>query len=254
MNKNYLHIKIKYLGFLILGYVLILLIWASLKYIYHISDRYLPSFVDVFTCIADFKPNLLVHIGWTTTRLLVGFILGVVTGIFIGVAIFKSKRLNLLLLPSLQAIRAIPAIATVPFFILWFGFSETGRFLMVIIGISFNIAIAALQILENVPERYRVLFKSYGKKPEGLTVSYILPTVFESILPTILFSLSTAIGLVIVSELLGSQVGLGYLIQNARSTYSMHVIFLATILLGILNTLFDTLIRIIWKRIVFWGK
>jgi ABC-type nitrate/sulfonate/bicarbonate transport system permease component len=196
----------------------------------------------------------LVHIGWTTTRLLVGFVLGVFVGISIGVAIFKYKKLNLLLMPSLQAIRAIPAIATVPFFILWFGFSETGKFIMVIIGISFNLAIATEQILENIPERYRILFRSYGKRAESLTFSYILPTVFENILPTILFSLSTAIGLVIVSELLGSQVGLGYLIQNSRSTYSMHVIFLATILLGIINTIFDNLIRVLWKKIVFWGK
>jgi NitT/TauT family transport system permease protein len=125
---------------------------------------------------------------------------------------------------------------------------------MIIVGISFNIAIAAHQILENTPERYRILFKSFDKKPRSLTMSYILPTVFENILPTILFSLSTAIGLVIVSELLGSQVGLGYLIQNSRSTFSMHVIFLATILLGLLNTLFDYLIRLLWKHIVYWRK
>jgi ABC-type nitrate/sulfonate/bicarbonate transport system permease component len=59
-------------------------------------------------------------------------------------------------------------------------------------------------------------------------------------------------GVVIVSELLGSQVGLGYLMQTARSTFSMHVIFLAMIMLGALNALVDVTVTRLWSRSVYW--
>jgi ABC-type nitrate/sulfonate/bicarbonate transport system permease component len=59
-------------------------------------------------------------------------------------------------------------------------------------------------------------------------------------------------GVIIVSELLGSQIGLGYLIQNARSTFSMHVIFLATIILGVLNATLDQILTRVWTKLVYW--
>jgi ABC-type nitrate/sulfonate/bicarbonate transport system permease component len=135
---------------------------------------------------------------------------------------------------------------------LWFGFAESGRLLLVVAGIAFNIAVATHQILSDVPEKQRILFKSFGIESSHLVRSYSIPRILESLLPTIRFSLSTAMGVVIVSELLGSQIGLGYLIQTARNTFSMHVIFLATILLGILNSLMDFLVTRVWSKAIYW--
>jgi ABC-type nitrate/sulfonate/bicarbonate transport system permease component len=59
---------------------------------------------------------------------------------------------------------------------------------------------------------------------------------------------------VIVSELLGSQIGLGYLMQTARSTFSMHVIFLTTILLGLLNAAVDVGVTWGWQKMVYWRR
>jgi ABC-type nitrate/sulfonate/bicarbonate transport system permease component len=148
--------------------------------------------------------------------------------------------------------RSVPAVAIVPFFLLWFGFAETGRLLLVVTGIAFNIAIATHQILKDVPEKHRILFKSFGVCGSNLVRHYSVPRILESLLPTLRFSLSTAMGVVIVSELLGSQIGLGYLIQTARNTFSMHVIFLATILLGVLNGAMDFIVTRLWSRAVYW--
>jgi len=136
--------------------------------------------------------------------------------------------------------------------LLWFGFSETGRYVLTFCGTGFNIAIATLQILARLPERYRVMFAGFRLKPQDLPLTYCLPVVVEGILPTLRFSLSAAVALVVASELLGSQIGLGYLIQSARSTFSMHVVFLATILLGILNSTADRTLIWCWKKLLYW--
>lgn len=234
------------------GAILTPLLWILLKSFVGISDRYLPSIKDVFFAVKDIEPNVFLHTFYTISRLIIGTLSGIFLGISLGLFAFKSTLFRKIAFPSIQSIRAIPPIATVPFFILWFGFSETGKYIMVILGIALNIGIATHQILTKIPEKYEILFKSFKIKPRKLTFTYSLPTVFENILPTIRFSLSTAIGLVVVSELLGAQVGLGYLIQTSRSTFSMHVVFLAAIILGIINFLMDYLVRLFWKRIIFW--
>lgn len=209
-----------------IGFVLVPAIWISLKYFGHISDRYLPSPIDVIRAASEIDPNLLIHTSFTAARLVFGFLAGTLAGIILGICIYNSKLLAKLINPAIDAMRSVPAIAIVPFFILWFGFSETGRILMVVTGIAFNIAVATYQALNDMPEKHKILFKSFGISPRSLTKEYVLPRLMETLLPTVRFSLSTAIGVVIASELLGSQIGLGYLMQTARSTFSMHVIFL----------------------------
>jgi ABC-type nitrate/sulfonate/bicarbonate transport system permease component len=227
-------------------------IWVMVKYLGHVSDRYLPSPIQVIQAVGDIEPNVAVHLAFTSLRLVAGFVAGLLVGIGLGVAAFKSQILARILAPVLDSMRSIPAIAIIPFFLLWFGFSEVGRILLVVTGIAFNIAIATYQILKEVPEKHQILFKSFNIAPSALTREYIIPRVLETLLPTVRFSLATAMGVVIASELLGSQIGLGYLMQTARNTFSMHVIFLCTILLGLLNAIVDSVVTRSWTRAVYW--
>lgn len=236
----------------LLGFVLVPALWILLKQFELVSDRYLPAPEAVLRACFEVDPNVFCHMAFTAIRLVTGFVSGVVVGIMLGIAINRSAILFKLLSPILNSMRSVPAIAIVPFFILWFGFSEWGKILLVITGIAFNIAIATSQILSEMPEKHKILFKSFNIDPGSMLVDYTLPRLLETLLPTIRFSLSTAMAVVILSELLGSQVGLGYLVQTARSTFSMHVIFLATIMLGLLNALLDFVLTKAWTRAVYW--
>jgi ABC-type nitrate/sulfonate/bicarbonate transport system permease component len=237
---------------LVIGFLLLPAVWLALKYMLSVSDRYLPAPAQVFGAFSEIEPNIMVHVAYTSLRLVIGFVAGVVAGIALGIALSKSKTAAALVGPVLGSMRSVPPIAIIPFFLLWFGFSEVGRLLLVLTGIAFNIAISTYQVLQDIPEKHRILFKSFGLKDSDMTVDYSLPRILESLLPTVRFSLSTAMGVVIASELLGSQVGLGYLMQTARNTFSMHVIFLATILLGIMNAVMDFTLVQCWRRATYW--
>ena len=138
------------------------------------------------------------------------------------------------------------------FFLLWFGFEETGKFLLIFTGIAFNLSITTIEILSIIPDKYLIFFRSINKQAENHLRYFALPFVLEKLLPTLRFSLSTAIGLVVVSEFLGSQVGLGYLIQTARSTFSMNVIFACMLLFGVMNFAIDKILVFIWGKIIYW--
>lgn len=236
----------------IAGIVLVPVIWVVLKYYFHISDRYLPTPVSVVETFNSIQPNIMIHFSYSLGRLIVGYSGGVVIGIMLGLWLFKSKRLTDILYPTIQSLRSVPAAATVPFFLLWFGFEETGKFILIFTGIAFNLSIATLEILSKIPDKYLIFFRSINKNAENHLRDFALPFVAEKLLPTLRFSLSTAIGLVVVSEFLGSQVGLGYLIQTARSTFSMNVIFACMLLFGIMNFAVDKILVLIWQKIIYW--
>jgi ABC-type nitrate/sulfonate/bicarbonate transport system permease component len=235
-----------------IGILLVPIIWVSVKYGFNIEERYLPSPGSLLSAFSEIEPNILIHTAFSFTRLIVGFISGSIIGILIGLIFYKSKIFYNLLYPTFQSIRSIPPYATIPFFLLWFGFSETGKFIIILFGISFNLAIASFQTLASIREKYHVFFKSINSNAKNHIRYFTLPYILENILPTLRFSLSTAIGLVVVAEMLGSQLGLGYLIQTAKSTFSLNVVFLAAILFGIINYLTDQILILLWKKIVYW--
>ena len=238
----------------IAGTLLIPIAWWLVKELAQVPDRYLPSIGAVVEAINDIDPNLLIHIEKTVTRLIVGFIGGTILGICLGILFSRYLFIEKFLSPSVHALRAVPSAATVPFFLLWFGFAESGRYLLVFLAVGLNVAVASSQILSHHSRAHLAFFHSFGIPSGALPLRYSLPRVLEEILPTLRYSLTVAIGAVTVAELLGAQEGLGYLIQTGRSTFSFQLMFLAIIVIGIVASLMDFALRVIWKRMIYWRQ
>ena len=239
---------------LLAGALTLPVVWTAVKYGLRVSDRYLPSPLAVLQAIDDIEPSVLTHLAYTTVRLVVGFTLGITAGVLLALAMVRNSSWRYFFMPILQSLRPVPAAAVVPFFLLWFGFSEWGRYLLVVTSIAFNVAIAAWQLLQHTPDRDAAFFHTFDLSPGRLLWNYSLPRIAEGILPTLRFSMALAIGAVTISELLGSQVGLGYLIQTSRSTFSLHVLFLAVILLGTLSAVADGVVVLLCQKLVFWRR
>ena len=123
------------------GILLPLFLWLGTKSAFDISDRYLPGFTSIVNAVTDLGWPLALHTAATVARTLIGFILGVAGGVVLTLVSFRLRLLPLLM-PTVHAFRAVPAVATVPFFLLWFGFSETGRYLLVALGLGLNVMVA----------------------------------------------------------------------------------------------------------------
>ena len=230
-----------------------LLLWLGTKQLFGISDRYLPGLASLGVAINDIGSDWPRHIAATTMRTVIGFTLAVLVGLALALSLFKLRVLGLLL-PLVHSVRAVPAVAIVPFFLLWFGFSEVGRYLLVVLGIGLNVLVAAADLLEHPSERDRLIFRNFGVPLESQVCGYWGPRVLETLLPTLRFGIALALGVIVVSEMLGAQAGLGYLMQTARATFSLNVILLCAIILGVLATALDHALVAIWRGLVDWRE
>jgi sulfonate transport system permease protein len=227
-------------------------VWLLLSYGLGVSERYLPSPHTVFRDTVALGPVLAWHFAVSFFRIAVGYVAGIVVGLFLAELLFRSRLSQTILLPNIHAARAIPASASIPFFILWFGFSEVGKVFIFIFGVSLNFAVAAWQVLRQMPERYTVALTGFGVSESQMPRSVLFPLALEQLLPTLRFSLTVAIGLGVVAELLGAQSGLGYLIQSARATYSMGIIFACMCLFGAMTILMDLALKAAWRHFIPW--
>lgn len=235
------------------GALLPLVLWVGVKTLFHVPERYLPGPLSVLTAADDLGWPLVDHAAMTIWRTATGFLLGTISGVAAALLFFRFRTLPLVM-PLVNALRSMPPVAAVPFFLLWFGFSEWGRYLLVMLGLGLNVMVASVDIFEREEETDTVIFRNFGLPRESLVLSYWLPRIAESLLPTLRFGLSLALGLIAVSEMLGAQLGLGYLMQTARATFSLNVLFLCAFILGIIGTLADAGLRWAWPQLVTWRR
>jgi len=228
-----------------------ILVWLSVKYLFGIPDRYLPGIGAISRAVVDIGPDWITHILATISRTIIGFGLGVVLGVAVALALFRVGGL-FWVMPMVHAVRAVPAVAIVPFFLLWFGFSEIGRYLLVVLGLGLNVLVACADTVESPRETDVVLFRNFRAPLNTRVIRYWLPRVLENLLPTLRFGIALALGVIIVSEMLGAQSGLGYLMQTSRATFSLNVILLCAIILGVFATLLDAALQLVWRRVVTW--
>jgi ABC-type nitrate/sulfonate/bicarbonate transport system permease component len=226
-------------------------LWLGTKYVFDVPDRYLPGLGSIYQALIDIGPLWIVHIVATVSRTIIGFALGLVLGIGLALALFRVNAL-VWLMPTVHAVRAVPAVAIVPFFLLWFGFSEIGRYLLVVLGLGLNVLVACADTVETPRETDRVLFRNFGAPLNTRVLRYWLPRVLENLLPTLRFGIALALGVIVVSEMLGAQSGLGYLMQTSRSTFSLNVIFLCAAMLGVIATVLDAVLQALWGNVVTW--
>jgi ABC-type nitrate/sulfonate/bicarbonate transport system permease component len=160
--------------------------------------------------------TLLLDLGMSVTRVVIGFASGAAVAIMVGLLTGRYQVISNLLAPIFQLLRPIPPIAFVPIVILWFGLSEWGKWFLVFWGVFFTVWVAThLGVQRADPALIRAA-RSLGTPDRLLIRDVILPCA----LPTIFVGLRTAVSIsfytLVAAELAGAFAGLAYRIDLAH--------------------------------------
>jgi len=180
--------------------------------------------------------ELWLHVQVTMTETLLGFALGAVSGIGVGLALGLNKRLAAVLDPFIIAFNSLPKIALAPLFILWFGVGLLSKVVLatfVVFFLVFYSTYAGTLAVEQ--ELVDVLLLMGGSRMQIIR-KVILPSVLLWIFTGMKISVPYALIGAVVGEMMASNKGLGYLIQAAAGQYDTNGVFAALFVLMIIAT------------------
>ncbi|VFR23310.1 Alkanesulfonates transport system permease protein [plant metagenome] len=182
------------------------------------------------------------HVQATLARVAVGFLLGVVAGTLAGALTGYSPLARRILDPSLQGLRAVPSIAWVPLFILWFGIFEESKIALIAVGVFFPVYLGVLGAIVSIDRKIIEVGRVARRSGAGLFRRILLP----AILPAYLLSLRSGLGLgwmfVVAAEFMGASEGLGYLLLDGQQLGKPDQIVAAIIAFAVLGKLTDGLL------------
>ncbi|HEY8977572.1 MAG TPA: aliphatic sulfonate ABC transporter permease SsuC, partial [Burkholderiaceae bacterium] len=222
--------------------LVILLAWEASSRSGWLSVRILPEPLAVATAFWGLLTSgTLVHdVAISTGRALGGLAIGGGLGLVLGLLTGTFRTAETLLDTTLQMIRNVPALALIPLVILWFGIDETAKVFLVAIGVFFPIYLNTYHGIRAVDAGLVEMARSYGLSGWSLYRQVILPGALPSILVGLRFALGLMWVLLIVSETISAQSGIGYMTMNAREFMQTDVLVLGIIIYALLGKLADS--------------
>lgn len=190
----------------------------------------------------------------STQRVLIGFAIGAIIGLVLGAIVGLSKLADGLLAPTVGALRAVPSLAWAPLLLLYLGFGEDSKVTLIAIGAAFPVYTTVAAALRHVDPHLVELGRAYGMRGVSLLTTVQLPAVVPSVVSGLRLALAQAWLFLVAAELVGSTMGLGFLLVESQNNGRIDRLFLAIILLAVLGKTTDALIGILERWLLRrWG-
>ncbi|WP_176046410.1 ABC transporter permease [Burkholderia sp. BCC1644] len=218
-----------------------------------LPDHLVPAPSEILDTLARMGVTRVArHVGASTLRVAAGFAAGAGLALVVGAAMGLSRRIDALLEPTFQALRAIPSLAWVPVLLLWLGIDEAPKITLIAIGAFFPVHLAVVAGIRDVDRKLVELGAVYRLGPLALFRRILLPAALPQIVTGLRTGLSLAWMFMVAAELIAATRGLGFLLSDGRETGRPDLVFGAILLLALLGKLTDGAMRRIESRWLGW--
>lgn len=234
--------------------VVVLIAWQALGSVGILPAQLFSSPLLIVMTFIDLVQSgeMGMHLQISLTRAFLGFALGGFLGLLLGVIVGMQKKSEEYLNPSIQMLRTVPLLAITPLFIMWFGFGELSKVLLIALGAFFPLYLQTFLGLRNVDKKlYDVALILEFSRREQIT-KLMIPAALPNILLGIRLALSAAWMCLVVAELLGADRGVGFMIQDARSFMQTDVVFVGIIIFALAGKISDSFVRFLENHLLKW--
>lgn len=248
--------KLRYKVALFIVPLAFFLFWeAAVRFSGH-ANVLLPPPSQVFATLFELIRSgvLFEHIGASLFRVAIGYVLSVVVGVPIGLAMGYWLFAEALLSTTVNGLRPIPASAWIPLSIILMGIGEQPAIFLVFIGTVWSIILNTANGVRNVPKH--LIWAAQTMGASNFTI--FTKVIFPASLPATFTGMRVAVGIaftcVIVAELIAVRSGLGYLITEARMIVRSDIVIAGMITIGAVGFTLDALVRLIMRRALRWQE
>jgi len=221
------------------GVALIIAVWVLACWFFNIPTVVLPSPDKVLRSLIV-RSDLLFSEGWITLKeTLYGFVLALVVGLPLAVAIANSRPLNLMFYPLLIALQSVPKVALAPMILVWLGTGLESKLAIVWLVAFFPIIVDTAAGLRATPKELLELAHSLNASPLQIFVKVQLPAALPFIVTGAKVAITLAVIGAVIGEFIGSSEGLGFLLLSATSQLDTPLAFAALFPLITSSPVFD---------------
>jgi NitT/TauT family transport system permease protein len=210
-----------------------------------VSFRHVPTPLAALDAAGELAGSgkLLRHLGYSLWRVAAGFAAAALAGIALGLAIGRFESARRALLPPLELLRPIPAVAWIPLAILMFPSTELSMVFITFVGALFPVLLNTIHGVEGVDRRLVAAARSLGTRRWQMFAQVIVPAAAPGIATGLAIGMGTCWFCLVSAEMISGQFGIGYYTWESYTLQNYGGIVVGMLAIGLLGMGSSALIR-----------
>ncbi len=198
--------------------------------------------------------SLLGDIAISLQRAGLAFAAAVVVAIPLGLVMGQVRAVETALDPILQLFRQTSALALYPVFILLLGLGEASKVFVIFWATLFPLLLNTISGVKEVDPKLLEMARAYGARRLTIFRRVVLPGAVPSIFVGLRLGATTALLLLIASEMIGANKGIGFQVMNAQYNFQIPLMFAAIVILAALGLIANQALVTLQRRLCRWSN
>jgi ABC-type nitrate/sulfonate/bicarbonate transport system permease component len=234
--------------------VLLILAWQAAIWIGHLESFVLPTPRQVLAVFGQSETRSLIldNISPTLTEAMIGFVLCLLIGSLLAVAMFASRIVRDALYPLLIASQAIPTIAIGAVLVIVLGYGAAPKVVVVILYSFFAVTVNVYDSLQSLDPELPALLRTLGASPWQVLRTARIPAALPGFFTGAKLAVSYSISGAIYGEWVGATGGLGYVLQMANGQFASATVFAIVLVMALLGLLAFSIVALLERLLIPW--
>ncbi|MEL6169742.1 MAG: ABC transporter permease [Pseudomonadota bacterium] len=246
-------------GIVVLSLMIGVLLWhfvTAINLDFYINFENVPSPLRVFSAfIAHVQTEIFwTHIYVSMRRILISYSFAVVLGIGVGLIMGRSRIARAFIMPYIEVVRPIPAVAWIPLAILMWPTEESSIIYITFLGALFPIVLNTLHGVEQTPEVLVRAVQSLGASRWAVFRHVVIPAALPSIAAGLAIGMGVSWFSLLAGEIISGQYGIGYFTWDAYSLINYQDIVVGMLVIGFLGTASTAAVKAITRPMLKWQE
>jgi ABC-type nitrate/sulfonate/bicarbonate transport system permease component len=240
----------------ILSPLVLLGLWEICARSHLVDTRFFPAPSNIIRHLVEMASSgaLWKHAIASLYRLAVGFMVGCVPAIVLGLAIGLYRPVRAALDPLISATYPIPKSSLLPLILLIFGLGESSKIAMVAIGVFYPVVINTAAGVRQIPPIFLDVGHNFGASRFNMFRTVALPGALPLIMTGIKLGAGMGLVLIAIAEMIGAKQGLGYMIWNAWELFDVETMYVGLFVIAIIGFGMNAGFDAIERAVVPWRK
>ncbi|MFZ0840642.1 MAG: ABC transporter permease [Xanthobacteraceae bacterium] len=234
--------------------IALLLLWEVLARLGILDTRFFPAPSQILSTLltmmksGELQDDTLISM----TRLAVGFLVGGIPGLIIGVVMGLNSTLRAMIDPLIAATYPIPKSSILPLALLVLGLGEASKIFMVAIGVFYPIAMNSMAGVREINRVYLDVGHNFKASRLDVFRTIALPGAMPMIMTGVKLGVGMGLVLIAIAEMVGAKSGLGYLIWNAWETFAVDQMYVGLFVIALIGFALTLILNELEKILVPW--
>ena len=244
----------------LLAPIALLLLWEAIVRVGLLDHRYFPapsSIISTFYFLlfdVSWDDSLIHQVLISLGRVAIGFALGAIPAVLIGIIMGLVPLVRAAIQPIVGAVLPIPKVAILPIIMLLFGIGEESKWVIIAIGVFFQVLVATATGVANIDKIYFDVGRNFKAGQWATYRKIALPGALPTIFAGLRLGWGMALLLLVTAEMVSSDGGVGFLIWKAWQTLSVEEMYVGLVTIAAIGIVSFWLFDFMERRLLPWRR